>query len=78
MNVPQPASETAATKRRTKSKSSIESMPSRCLTVMGNPTASRIALTQPATSSGSAMRQTPKAPFRTRSEGQPQLRLISS
>ena len=38
----------------------------------------RIALTQSATSCGSAIRQAPNAPFCTRSDGQPQLRLISS
>ena len=50
----------------------------RCLTVTGMSTASRIAFTQSATSSGSAIRQAPKAPRCTRSDGQPQFRLISS
>ena len=53
-------------------------MPMRCLTVTGMDTASTIALTQSATSAGSAMRQAPKDPRCTRSLGQPQLRLISS
>jgi thymidine kinase len=39
---------------------------------------SRMAYTQSATSVGSAIRQAPNAPRWTRSEGQPQLRLISS
>jgi len=53
-------------------------MPMRCFTVTGIGTASRIARTQRATSSGSAIRQAPKAPRCTRSLGQPMLRLISS
>ena len=39
---------------------------------------SRIAFTQSATKFGSAIRQAPKAPFCTRSDGHPQFRLISS
>jgi endonuclease/exonuclease/phosphatase (EEP) superfamily protein YafD len=41
-------------------------------------TASRIAATHSATSAGSRMRQAPKRPDCTRSDGQPTLRLISS
>jgi hypothetical protein len=40
--------------------------------------APRMAATQLATSSGSAIRQAPKRPSCTRSDGQPTLRLISS
>ena len=53
-------------------------MPIRVLTVTGTPTAWRIARTQAATSSGSAIRQAPKRALWTRSEGQPTFRLISS
>ncbi|MNC65224.1 hypothetical protein D3C75_1154960 [compost metagenome] len=53
-------------------------MPMRVFTVTGMPTTSRIALTQSATRAGSPIRQAPKRPFWTRSEGQPTLRLISS
>jgi hypothetical protein len=53
-------------------------MPMRCFTVTSIDTASRIALTQSATSCGSFIRQAPKAPRCTRSDGQPQFRLISS
>ena len=53
-------------------------MPMRHLTVTGTATRARIAATQRATSSGSAIRQAPKRPSCTRSDGQPTLRLISS
>ena len=55
----------------------MSSIPSRCLTVTGMAQASRIARTASATRSGSAIRQAPNCPDCTRSEGQPQLRLIS-
>ena len=47
------------------------------VTVTGIATASFIALTQSATRDGRNIRQAPKAPFCTRSEGQPTLRLTS-
>ena len=47
-------------------------------TVTGTATASCIAFTHAATSCGSAIRQAPNAPCCTRSDGQPQFRLISS
>ena len=78
MNVAQPAEATVETKFATKSYDSTLSIPIRCLTVTGIVTASRIARTQSATSSGSAIRQAPKAPRCTRSLGQPMLRFTSS
>ena len=53
-------------------------MPMRHLTVTGIATAAFIAATQSPTSAGSAIRQAPKRPSCTRSDGQPTLRLISS
>ena len=55
-----------------------EHLASRGLTVTGIDTASHIALTQSATSEGSAIRHAPKLPVCTRSLGQPTFRLISS
>ena len=78
MKVVQPAVDTVSTNFSTKEKSSIEFKPSRCLTVTGIFTASRMARTQSATSSGSAIRQAPNAPRCTRSLGQPMFRLTSS
>jgi hypothetical protein len=48
------------------------------LTVTGTGTASRIARTQSADQRRLAIRHAPKLPVCTRSDGQPQLRLISS
>ena len=53
-------------------------MPMRHFTVTGIATAAFIAATQSPTSAGSAIRQAPKRPSCTRSDGQPMLRLISS
>ena len=74
----QPAALTFLTKFRRKSGESSLSMPMRHLTVTGTETASVIAFTMSATRSGRSIRAAPKPPFCTRSEGQPQLRLISS
>src|SRR3984957_16343318 len=57
---------------------SCSSMPMRHFTVTGIDTAAFIAATQSPTSAGSAIRQAPKRPSCTRSDGQPALRLISS
>ena len=57
---------------------SCSSMPMRHFTVTGIVTAAFIAATQSPTSAGSAIRQAPKRPSCTRSDGQPTLRLISS
>ena len=78
VKVPQPARASVSTNRCTNSYASLRSMPRRCLTVTGIDTASCIAFKQSATSSGSAIRHAPNAPRCTRSEGQPQFRLISS
>src|SRR5712672_3342573 len=53
------------------------SIPMRHLTVTGIATAAFMAATQSPTSLGSAIRQAPKRPSCTRSDGQPTLRLIS-
>ena len=53
-------------------------MPMRHFTVTGIDTAAFMAATQSPTSAGSAIRQAPKRPSCTRSDGQPTLRLISS
>ena len=74
----QPAPATVSTKRCRNSLSSLSSTPIRHFTVTGTPTAARIAATHSATRTGSAIRQAPKLPRCTRSDGQPQLRLISS
>ena len=60
------------------SSGSCSSMPMRHLTVTGIVTAAFMAATQSPTSAGSAIRQAPKRPSCTRSDGQPALRLISS
>ena len=67
----------ARTPRATAS-GSWSSMPMRHFTVTGIATAAFIAATQSPTSAGSAIRQAPKRPSCTRSDGQPTLRLISS
>src|SRR3984957_16638266 len=53
-------------------------MPMRHLTVTGIATSAFMAATPSPTSAGSAIRQAPKRPSCTRSDGQPTLRLISS
>jgi hypothetical protein len=53
-------------------------MPIRHFTVTGMSEASRMARTQSATSDGSAIRQAPKRPDCTRSDGQPTLRFTSA
>src|SRR2546427_130477 len=53
-------------------------MPMRHLTVTGTATTAFMAATHSPTSAGSAIKQAPKRPLRTRSDGQPTLRLISS
>jgi len=68
----------ASAKRSRLSPVSWSSMPMRHLTVTGTSVASRMARTHAATSAGSAIRQAPKRPDCTRSEGQPTLRLISA
>ena len=78
MKVRQPAAATVETKRSRSASLSWSSMPMRHLTVTGTDTRACIAATQRATSSGSAIRQAPKRPSCTRSDGQPTLRLISS
>ena len=78
MKVRQPAPATAAMNRSRSASLSWSSMPMRHLTVTGTRTRARMAATQRATSSGSAIRQAPKRPSCTRSDGQPTLRLISS
>ena len=50
----------------------------RCLTVTGRRVAARMAATHSATNSGVFIRQAPKLPLCTRSEGQPTLRFTSS
>jgi hypothetical protein len=74
----QPAAEIFRTKPSIVGHSSSSSIAMRDLTVTGMRTASRIAPTSRATSSGSAIKHAPKRPDCTRSLGQPQLRLISS
>ena len=78
MKVSQPASRYLLDEGLQELVESCSSMPIRVFTVTGMSTTSRIALTQSATSAGSPMRQAPKRPFCTRSEGQPTLRLTSS
>ena len=57
---------------------SCSSTPMRHLTVTSRGCAARIAAQQSATSAGSRMSTAPNVPDCTRSDGQPQLRLISS
>ena len=78
MNVAQPAPATSVTNRCSAASPSWSSTPMRHFTVTGTRTRRRMAATHSATSSGSSIRQAPKRPSCTRSDGQPTLRLISS
>jgi hypothetical protein len=69
ITVREPASLTRRTNSRSSSQESRSSMPMRHFTVTGTATAARIAATHSATSAGSAIRQAPKRPDCTRSEG---------
>ncbi len=78
INASLPAATTARAMASSETSGSWSSMPIRHFTVTGIFTARFIAATQAATRSGSAIRQAPKRPSFTRSDGQPTLRLISS
>src|SRR5271165_6659707 len=71
MSAAAPAALTASAKAPRASCGSCSSTPIRHLTVTGTSTAAAIAATHSATSSGSRIRQAPKRPFLTRSDGQP-------
>jgi hypothetical protein len=73
-----PAATTPRASTSSATSGSWSSMPIRHLTVTGILTARFMAATPSATSAGSAIRQAPKRPSFTRSDGQPTLRLISS
>jgi hypothetical protein len=73
-----PALTTVAANAVSACSGSWSSMPIRHFTVTGIATAAFMAATQSPTSAGSAIRQAPKRPSCTRSDGQPMLRLISS
>ena len=73
-----PAANTACASASSAGSGSCSSTPMRHLTVTGTETAAFIAATQSATRSGVRIRQAPKVPDCTRSDGQPTFRLISS
>ncbi len=73
-----PAAMTASASASRAASGSCSSTPRRHLTVTGTLTAAFMAATSSPTNWGSRMRQAPKVPDWTRSEGQPTLRLTSS
>jgi hypothetical protein len=73
-----PARSTTHVSASRASSGSCSSIPMRHLTVTGMRTAATMAATQSPTNAGSAIRQAPKRPSCTRSDGQPTLRLTSS
>ena len=78
MSAATPAASTAPVNASSASSGSWSSMPMRHLTVTGSFTVPVMAATHSPTRAGSAIRQAPKRPSCTRSEGQPTLRLTSS